>query len=89
MVCSVKLAKLCVSKAMPSYTDEMTPGEILENFAVRRGCLQAGGAPDLEKAAAILMNEYRSGRFGQISLEVPPAAEKTEESSRETAEDVQ
>ena len=63
-------------------TDEMTPGEILESFAVRRGCLQAGGAPDLEKAAAILMNEYRSGRFGQISLEVPPAAEKASESTR-------
>ena len=28
--------------------------------------------PTLEKAAAILMNEYRSGRFGQISLEEPP-----------------
>ena len=62
-------------------TDDMTPAEVLNHLALRRGCLQAGGEPDPEKAAAILMNEYRSGRFGQISLEVPPktAAPETEE----------
>ena len=52
-------------------TDDMTPAEVLDHLALRRGCLQAGGEPDPEKAAAILMNEYRSGRFGQISLEEP------------------
>ena len=69
-------------------TDEMTPAEILESFAVRRGCLQAGGAPDTEKAAAILMNEYRSGRFGQISLETPPGAEPSGGNSRRTEGDL-
>ncbi len=68
-------------------TAEMTPAEILNGLALRRGCLQAGGEPDTEKAAAILMNEYRSGRFGQISLEEPPkAAAGTTEAAAGTTE---
>lgn len=41
-------------------------------IAEKRGCRQkGGGAPDLERAAAILLNDYRSGALGRISLETP------------------
>ena len=48
------------------------PG-VLEAVARKRGCLKKGrGAElDLEKAAMILLTDYRSGTLGRISLETP------------------
>src|SRR5574340_1443666 len=49
------------------------PG-VLEAVARRRGCLRRtrqGTVPDLEKAALILLTDYRSGALGRISLESP------------------
>ncbi|MBW7899956.1 MAG: ribosome biogenesis GTPase YlqF [Rhodocyclaceae bacterium] len=45
----------------------------LEAVAKKRGCLLKGrgGEPDLERAAAILLTDYRSGTLGRISLETP------------------
>ena len=43
----------------------------LENIAIKRGCLLKGGEADLEKAALILLDEFRNNRLGQISLEIP------------------
>ena len=45
--------------------------EFLEAMGARRGCLSAGGRVDLEKASAILVNEFRAGMLGRISLETP------------------
>ncbi len=44
---------------------------LLEAVARRRGCLVKGGGLDLEKAALILLDDYRSGALGRISLETP------------------
>lgn len=44
---------------------------LIEAIARRRGCLSRGGGVDLEKAASILLDDYRSGRLGRISLETP------------------
>ena len=46
------------------------PG-LVEAVAKRRGCLVKGGGLDLEKAAIILLDDYRSGALGKISLETP------------------
>lgn len=45
--------------------------EFLEMLGARRGCLRAGGRVDLEKASSVLINEYRSGQLGGITLETP------------------
>ena len=45
--------------------------DILEKIAVRRGCLKAGGQADLAKASKVLIDDYRSGRLGRITLEKP------------------
>ncbi|MEH6517232.1 MAG: ribosome biogenesis GTPase YlqF [Halioglobus sp.] len=45
--------------------------EFLEVLGARRGCLRAGGRVDLEKVSSILVNEFRSGALGAISLETP------------------
>lgn len=47
------------------------PEEHLTAVAVRRGCLKTGGEPDLDKAARCLLDDFRNGRLGAISLEVP------------------
>ena len=41
----------------------------LEHIAKVRGCLKKGGEPDLEKAAGLLLDDFRAGRLGRISLE--------------------
>ena len=60
----------------------------LETIARRRGCLLKGrgGAPDLEKAALILLQDYRDGTLGRVSLETPASrAEMLAAAKRETA----
>ncbi|MCE1241427.1 MAG: ribosome biogenesis GTPase YlqF [Azonexaceae bacterium] len=46
---------------------------VLEAIAKKRGCLikGRGGELDLEKAAGILLNDYRTGTLGRITLETP------------------
>ena len=47
--------------------------DVIEAVAKKRGCLLKGrsGELDLEKAAMILLTDYRSGKLGRISLEAP------------------
>ena len=44
---------------------------LIEAVAKRRGCLIKGGGLDLEKASLILLDDYRSGTLGRISMETP------------------
>ncbi len=56
-------------------TDEPSAADatvLLGRIAQRRGCLQKGGAPDFQKAAALVIDDYRSGRIGRITLESVP-----------------
>ncbi len=45
--------------------------DIIAAIAKRRGYLLKGGEPDLEKAALMLLQDYRTGVLGRISLETP------------------
>ncbi|HRP98759.1 MAG TPA: ribosome biogenesis GTPase YlqF [Rhodocyclaceae bacterium] len=44
---------------------------LIEAVARRRGCLVKGGGLDLEKASLLLLDDFRSGALGRISLETP------------------
>lgn len=48
-------------------------GNIVELIAKKRGMMMSGGIPDTERAAITLLDEYRSGKIGRITLEKPPA----------------
>ncbi len=50
-----------------------SPVSILERIAVVRGCLQKGAERDLLKAARLLIDDFRSGKLGRITLEIPSA----------------
>lgn len=47
--------------------------ELLAGMARSRGLLQAGGVPDLSRAAAVLQGDFRRGLLGAVTLEEPPA----------------
>ncbi len=52
-------------------TADLSGVEIVEQIALRRGCLLAGGRPDFDKAAELLIRELRSGLLGRYCLEHP------------------
>lgn len=45
--------------------------EIMEKIGKRRGCIVSGGEVDYEKTANIILDEFRKGTIGRISLERP------------------
>lgn len=47
------------------------PVGILMQIAENRGCVRKGGELDYAKAAALLLDEFRGGRLGKITLEFP------------------
>ena len=46
-------------------------GDVLTEIARARGMLISGGEPDIERAAATLLDEFRGGKIGRITLEMP------------------
>ncbi len=41
----------------------------LRQIAVTRGCIKSGGEADLSKAAALILDDFRKGSIGRITLE--------------------
>lgn len=50
--------------------------ELMDVIAARRNCMRRGGIADLHKVSEILLNEFRSGGLGRISLETPEMIEQ-------------
>lgn len=44
---------------------------VVEGIAKRRALRMRGGEPDFEKASMVLLQDYRDGKLGRISLETP------------------
>lgn len=47
------------------------PFDLLEQVAIARSCLQKGGGYDIPRAAKLLLDDFRSGKLGRITLEYP------------------
>ena len=45
--------------------------KVLEAIAVSRNCMKKGSEIDYSKAAALVIDDFRSGRIGRITLEFP------------------
>ncbi len=45
--------------------------ELIEAIGRLRGCLRSGGQVEMDKACKILINEFRLGTLGRITLETP------------------
>ena len=59
------------------------PHEILELIGRKRGCLVKGGIVDTEKAQRIVLTDFRSGKLGTVSLDVPPEEKQPEADAAE------
>ena len=56
----------------------MSGWDLLEAGARKRGFLISGGEVDLERMANILLDEFRAGKMGRITLELPEDLEREE-----------
>ena len=52
--------------------------EIMTFIGRKRGCLVRGNEVDLEKASRLIVDEFRKGVIGRITLEIPSRGEKDE-----------
>lgn len=52
--------------------DDLQSWEILELIGRKRGMLISGGEVNTERASVMLLDEYRGGKLGRISMEFPP-----------------
>ena len=64
-----------VLSARYAFASEGTELEILGEIARARGCLKKGEELDYEKACGILLDDFRAGRLGRISVEWAPEKE--------------
>jgi len=58
-----------ILNARYDLSEEGTAAEILYSLGEKRGCIMKGGEVSYSKAAALLIDEFRSGKLGRITLE--------------------
>ena len=51
--------------------EEGSSHDILGDIAVKRGSIKAGGEADYDKAARMVLTDFRAGLLGNITLEIP------------------
>lgn len=49
---------------------------LLELIGKRRGCLLPGGEIDSTRAEALVLTDFRSGKLGRVTLDMPPSEDK-------------
>ncbi len=54
------------------------PYDILPLIGRKRGCLMSGGKVDRNRASETLLNDFRSGKLGRVTLEKPVMGDKDE-----------
>ena len=52
-----------------NVNEEEEDFKVLEETARNRNCFKKGSEPDLQKASAVIMDDFRNGRLGRITLE--------------------
>lgn len=65
-------SELCTRfKLEPEQIKDIEPLELLETVARKRGCIISKGQIDYSRIAAIVLDEFRGGKIGRITLEKP------------------
>lgn len=65
---------------------EDTPEEIMEKIGRSRGMLAAGGVVRVEDAAKIVLAEFRNGKLGRYTLDMPKPVAQTAENGNDQTE---
>ena len=65
-----------VQRYKVELSDEDTGLDLLEKVGRKRGMMISGGEINTERAAITVLDEFRSGKLGRITLELPPQKER-------------
>ena len=58
-----------------SSRELVVPGDLLERIAEKRGCLKRGGVIDHPRAESLLLRDFRAGKLGRLSFDLPETTE--------------
>lgn len=61
------------------WTFPMDNAELLMKIAKARNLVRTGGEPDHQRASKLILDDFRNGKTGRISLETPPEGGETSE----------
>lgn len=64
-------AALCARYKLTIDPAQTEPYDLLEEIGRKRGCIVSGGNVDTFRAAALLLDDFRSSKLGAITLELP------------------
>ena len=63
--------KLKARYKLEDIQPDMAPDKLMETIGRKRGCIIAGGEIDVQRASVMLLDEFRAGKIGNITLELP------------------
>ena len=52
-----------------SIEGDKDPLQVMYQVAEKRGCKLKGNQPDLDKTSGIILDDFRSGKLGRISID--------------------
>lgn len=86
----IRFLSACYPKALlERYQAEgEEPLKVLEQIAKVRACLKKGGEYDLLRAANLLFDDFRGGKLGRITLELPAHTALGKENGGEDGKDI-
>lgn len=65
----VKYPALLTARYKVEWTDEDSDYDLFEKIARKRGWIRSGGVVDEDRTASVLLDEFRAGTIGQITLD--------------------
>ena len=65
----VKYPELLTARYKVEWTDEDSDYDLFEKIARKRGWIRSGGVVDEDRTASVLLDEFRAGIIGQITLD--------------------
>jgi len=69
------LAPKALFERYKKLSEDVPEGALLEAVAKSRGFILKGGVYDIERAARIVLDEFRAGKIARVTLEQPPKEE--------------
>ncbi len=91
------VARKLFARLRIDYGDEMNArygdvaldaGSDFDACAVRMGCILSEGVPDTLRFSSMLIDDFRAGRIGRITLEWPPVTESRKRPDDSGADDI-
>ncbi len=67
----LKVSPQLIEERYNILIEDKTSLEVMESIGAKRGCIIKGGLIDYSKVSNIILDEFRKGTIGNITLEKP------------------